>query len=76
MTYEQIVASRPARIAAAQVQRAECCAGCRQSFASYGMTKAQAYVEDGQAFCNSDCAMSAEVASAEADSFARLADEF
>ena len=74
MTYEEMVATRQQRAVARANYLAGCCAGCCTPFARYGMTKAQAYVENGRAYCNSDCAMEAEVKHGEAAEYASLAD--
>lgn len=74
MTYAEMVATRRARAVASAERLRECCAGCRAPFARYGMTQAEAYVENGRAYCNSDCAMEAEIRRGEADEYASLAD--
>ena len=37
------------------------CAGCHQSFASYGMKQSEGVVINGLSYCNDDCEMEAEL---------------
>lgn len=74
MTYTEMVATRQSRAVARANYLAECCAGCCVPFARYNMTKAQAYVENGRAYCNSDCAMDSEVRRGEVEEYDSLAD--
>lgn len=74
MTYAEMLVTRAQRAVERAAYLSNCCAGCRVHFSEYGMTKAQAYVEHGHAYCNSDCALSAEVDRIEAADFAALSD--
>ena len=74
MTYAEMVATRHARAVARANYLEECCAGCCTPFAHYGMTKTAAYVENGSAYCNSDCAMESDIRRREAEEYDSLAD--
>ena len=76
MTYQELIATRAIRSAVAKQARDESCNGCGVPFARYGMTKAQAYVEDGKHYCGADCACEAYNRKLESDDWNALAEEY
>lgn len=75
MTYEEMIATRPQRLAAAAQARANACACCGVPFSQYGLTRESAYHEGNAAYCNSDCALVAESSAIEAAAAAWMAEE-
>lgn len=76
MTYQELIATRATRAAAAKQVRDESCQGCGVLFSRYGMTKSQAYVENGKHYCGADCACEAYNRKLDSEEWNALAEEY
>ena len=57
-------------------QNKDKCTGCGHTFASYGMTKSEAYHANGKHYCNSDCELESVFKNIEREEMQEISAEY